>query len=331
MDTVINLATDKEYQRALKKVESFGFHQREKIGDLFPTVYILKNTPKYRRYHPYLEIAWGWFLIVSGIWPAEFIPITRYLVQLVEKEAPLSPAVILVWKFAAEYPPAELQALASDRQSKAHAGDYEDLLRNNDIYNAHNEQVQANPEVHKHWAMVNAIFDVSQFANEIGVVRRYIIGERGFRVDWKFDPKDPESVVRTLVTLLAYRHDLYGFQHMAPLVSKFTANPTGFGTVMMAPKYQATDVARDLNRKTFGLFPKAYGVARKGAKALVAKREREDEAIRTYSASLRAGDRLGADRRRFIIQEAGLPPRTEDRKIRKLIVMAKKLLGVKEA
>lgn len=325
------LANDPVYQSADKEVSSFGFHQREKIGDLFPLVYSMMQSPKYRRHHHYLKVVWGWFLVSSTLWPGEFIPICRYLVQLLQKGLPLPPALILILRFAKDHPILSTRAMGKKRQNKAHKGEYDDLLKDDGIYLVRNAAVLENPEVGKSFEMMKAVFDMKSYANDIGVVRRYVVSERGFRVGWDFDPNIPETMMRTALTLLSYRYDLYGFQDDTPLVGKFTANPTGFGTIMMAPKYQTTDLARDLNRKTFGEFPKGYGVARQGAKALLAKRERENEAIRTYTASLRADERgeKGENRRRFIIEEARLPKRTERRKIQKLIKMGKELLGVK--
>lgn len=325
----IDLDNDPVYQKALKEISSFGFHQREKIGDLFPTVYCMKQAPEYRRYWPYLKVSFDWFMIPSAIWAAEFILVTAFLVDLIKKGKPLPPALILIYMFAQKLPSKHIQKLAKQRQAMAHKGEYDDLLKNNDIYLAHCAAVHANPELGKALEMMKAVFDMDQFANEIGVVRRYIIGERGFRIDWKFDPNDPESMMRTALTLLSSQHDLYGFQKDEALIQKFTAQLTAFGTVMVSPKYQA-DFARDINRKTLGTFPRAYGVAFKGAKRIIGQREREDEAIRTCMAVLSADELglLGKDRRLYIIEQAGLPHDIERRKIRKLANAGRKLLGI---
>ncbi|MFN7141474.1 MAG: hypothetical protein ACK4UN_19265, partial [Limisphaerales bacterium] len=298
------LETDQEYQKAKKELEKFGFHQKEKIGELFPTVYLMMKSPRYKPYHHYLRTAWEWFLIASSIWPGEFIPIVTHLVELIRKGKPLPPAMILIMKFANHFPPLEMRLMAARRQQKAHNGEYEDLLNDNEKFVLREEEVQVDPELQKSWEMMKAVFDMASFENDIGVVRRYPVSERGFRLGWKFDPNDPESMMRTALTLLSHPYDLYGFQKDIPLIAKFTANPSAFGTIMLSPKYQATDLARDLNRKTFGEFPKGYGSARKGAKSLAAKRERENEAIRAYSASLRAAELglKGKERLKYIIK-----------------------------
>ncbi len=330
MKDIIDLTKDEHYQKAIKEIASFGFHQKEKIGDLFPTVYCMKQAPEYRPYWHYLKLSFDWFMIASTIWPAEFIPITAYLVHLLKNRKPLPPALILIYMFAQKLPSKHIQKLAKQRQQMAHKGEYDDLLKSNECYLAHNKAVQANPEVGKALEMMKVVFDMKEFANDIGVHRRYIMGERGFRIDWKFDPNNQESMMRTALTLLSYQHDLYGFQNDTALVQKFTAQLTAFGTVMVSPKYQATDYARDINRKTLGTFKRAYGAAYKGAKRLMGKREREDEAIRTCMAVLSA-DELGLqskDRQIYIIEQAGLPRRTEVREIRKLAKLGRELLGM---
>ncbi len=332
MDKHLDLASDKEYQKAFKLLGTFAFHQKEKIGDLFPTVYILMKMPENRRYYHYLNRVFRWFLIASSLWPTEFVPVVNHLVQLIKKGEQLPPLLILILKFSSPFPPKALQRLIKRREHMAHNGQYEDLVRNNDKFLSHDAAVKANPEVHKDLEMLKAAVDISQYANPIGVVRRYMVAERGFRNGWKYDPNDTESMMRTALTSMSAKYDLYGFQNDIPLVMKFTVNATGFGTLMFTPKYQATDLSRDVNRKNVGAIPKAWGVAGKGAKALAAKREREDEAIRTYFASMRADEfgYLGEPRRLYIIEQAGLGPQTHIRQIRKLIVTAKELLGIEE-
>lgn len=323
------LSPDEEFALLWERVGTLAFNQQKKVSEPLRVLHRLYHDPAFARHRPYLKLIRDWLVIPYSFWPRDFIGMARYLAEQLQAGHELSPRFILLMRFLRDFPPELAQTLVAANEHDVQAGKYDSWVRSNDRYEAHQKKVLNDPRLREEWAFIKSQFDVDQYRNPAGIIRRYVFSERNFKNrDWYFKFDDEEAAFYETFTAFCQRWDLWGVEREEFLLLKLTVNVLPVGLSIVIPTYMSLDAWRDIRWNKVGQLLRSLGATQMNARRIAAMEDRENEALRIHSANEEAitSGLAGQDRMDHIIKTAGLHPDTDSRVIRRRLAQAGKIL-----
>jgi hypothetical protein len=279
---------------------------------------------KERSEHPdskWLGLIKEWLLVPFTLWPLDMAGLARHICDTVERGQRLEPRLIFILEEIHPLPNPEAQAAVAEYERLVEQGQYEPLIRTPAKYAAEEKDLLKNGKLRQEWAGLKKLFDVAQYRDRKGIIRRRMVQERNFRPDWDLRCESEKDCFLAAFDAFCHRWNLYGMELDTPLLLKLTVNPTAHGLMVFIPTYWSFDPRRDLNWAEINKLHKARGGLRQGPKMSEGRLARHTQAQLAYQAAQRAHDLglRGAKRLEFIVKSASLPPGTEPRTIRRLL------------
>lgn len=298
-----------------------AFHRLEKSE---PLVRDWHSRQGKLRPHPDFEAAaqaYSWLFVPFTLWPIDVHGLISELVKIMSKGKRLEKRLKVLIGLLGPAPSSAVQDAVGREELHVQEGKYERLIKSHHKFQAMEEKLGKNKRFREEWKAIKDLWDVSEYQNRIGVIRRRMIQERGFRADWDFDWTNEKSRFRILFDAFCQRWDLYGMLGDSPLLLKLTINLTPHGALIMVPRYWSFDARRDLQWKPIRELLKIHGAHREGAKMIQNRHEREKEAEAgksLFEAATKKGLR-GLRRMRFVMDALGWHPGTDVSRLQRLL------------
>lgn len=180
-------------------------------------------------------------------------------------------------------------------------------------------------EFQAQWHSIKAQFDVRNFADHKGIIRRRLVRERSMREHWPFRWTKTADRFHSVFDVFCQRWHLYGMCGDRPLLLKLTVNLTPFGTMIFIPAYWSFDPKRDLNWRAITALHKARGVRKQGAKLSANQLAARLESIYAAELSKEANLRKlrGAARLSWVLKRLKRDPRTDERRLRRILAKSR--------
>jgi hypothetical protein len=294
----------------LKHLDTLAFHRRAHCGPLLEKFHSLAQTIS--ALPPAIaDQVWNiydWLLVPLSLWPVDFEGLAAHVLVTVETSSstlaqPLSesssetPAVAAARRSASDdggsilpsafrllhlmdAPPSpDTQSVVAAFEHDIESGRYEKMLKQAAKFDEQEKALLQNEQLAAEWAELKRLFDIKQFQNSRGVIRRRMSQERNLREPgWPFEWSDLRRRFHFFFDAFCYRWKLYGMEHDRPLLLKISVNPTPHGTMILIPRHWSLDPRRDLDWPLITRLHRSRGAKKQGPKLSQTRIEKLDEA-----------------------------------------------------
>jgi len=286
-----------------------GFHRLSKAAKERPDEEALKKL-------------YGWMFVPLSIWPVDVKGAGLHVLGRMARGRALTRAERLICGLLPEAPGADVCNVIAEHEHGVKAGSYEQLIAAQHKFDLIEQELAQSPGLMEDWQKIKATFEVEDYRNAKGIIRRRLGLERNFRPpDWKFSWKTEQQRFQNVFDLFCHRWDLYGMERDRPLLLKLTVNVTPYGTIIMVPRFWSFDPRRDLKWKAITRLHRARNTLKQGVKLSANRAERLQEAERArrlWTEATKAG--LKGDRRdQWVMGSLGWDARTSESRLRRLL------------
>lgn len=311
---------------ALERIRTLAFKRLLKCGGLLRDLHKQRRRIDQRTDASLIWNVFDWLTVPLTLWPIDFEGLAYHLLTLVRTGRPLDPQLALLLKLVGAPPPIGAQTIVGAYEHDVEHGRYEKLVVRPEKYHELECRLQSDVDLRATWREIKSNFNLRQFQNSKGVIRRRLSQERNFRSGWNINWLTSQNRFLAIFDALCYRWDLYGFEYDKPLLLKISVNPTPHGTMIVIPRHWSLDRRRDFNWPEIAKLHRAHGASRQGPKLSVSRVERQAEAFaaqRHDNEAKRRGLR-GETRTDFVMQRLGKDSRTDPSHIKRLLRLAKR-------
>jgi hypothetical protein len=311
----------------LTQLERLAFRRRKKTGKLLQTIHRAMRRPSSEGELACLDIVRRWLLVPFTLWPVDFQGLGEHLIELRRKRRPIPAEVQFVMEQANEIPSVDEQTAVLEYEHLVESGSYERWIKAQEKFIAEEQRLLRNRKFKREWLDLKKLFDVGNYRDKKGIVRRSMVQERNFRRDWDFLPKDRARLFQVAFDAFCHRWKLYGMEKDKPLLLKLTVNLTAHGTMIVVPAFWSFDYQRDLHWKAIMALHKARGVERQGPKVSPLKIEADEfylKAARLWEDS-KIKSLRGEGRRQWVLQRLNGNDRADASTLRRWVQRGKAL------
>ena len=302
-----------------------AFDMGSKHGDTFDGLCDLLTDPAHKGNHKYIYVNEQWLINPYTSWSNDFGGVGQLICNELGAGRDIDRDLAALLYFVQDVPDEKEQDIIGESEFLVQAGNYDRFVKNHVKFQLQMKYLNESAEFAADLKLLCDLVELEDLAYN-NVVRRTLACERNMRQDhfylrWKNKLRRAQHVFDAF----SWKHELYGLEKIdgkwTPLLMKVTVNATPHGIIIFIPKWMSLDLVRDLVTREISKLIRARGVKRQGSKRTEAQFEREELATEAYYADQAAADMglKGDDRIDFIIQQLGLMPETDDRRIRELL------------
>ena len=189
------------------------------------------------------------------------------------------------------------------------------------------ERLRDNAGFKKDWQTIKARFDITNFCDRDGIIRRTKLEEGNWRQPISSDLSRADQNFQVVFDFFCWKWFLYGMKGDEPLVQKLAYSMNPYGTMIFIPGYWSFDPKRDLNWDKILRLHRARGIGRQGPK-LGAGRQHKSAQLKKLLAAEAAAKRMklkGQSRYSFLKEKSGLTQQTDDAQVRRMLRDARKI------
>lgn len=230
------------FKQDLAKLDALAYSRREYSQDDLRRFHALRR----KKDREPLELLHRWMLVPITLWPLNIHDVFCACLDSVEAKKPLDEEMAFLLKRLPEPPSEEVCRVAMEHEHLVQRGSYEPLVTTTAKFDSIEKEALRNPELLREWQAIKAQWDVSRFANEKGILRRSLTGERNLRPRFKVDWAKPRHRFQAAFDVFCMRWNLYGMEGDKPLTVKLSVNLTPYGTMIFIPVYWSFDAKRDV-------------------------------------------------------------------------------------
>lgn len=267
-----------------------------------------------------------WVLIPLTLWPLEMCDLLRDALAEIKKNGKLGEAHRLVIDLLPDPPDESACEVVTRHEHQVQSGAYENLLGNGAKYSQMEADLKANPDFLAHWSRIKSSFNVEQFTERSGVIRRTMGTERNLRPEWPNRLPGALGEFQPVFDAFCMRWNLYGMQRDEPLLLKLAVNLTPFATMIVIPAYWSFDPKRDIRWNEIARLHRARAKHRQGAALKEGREQRRKLALKLKKLDAEVARlRLrGEERHAFICEGLGWVPGTSAKRLSRLRAEFKK-------
>jgi hypothetical protein len=267
-----------------------------------------------------LRSLYDWMFVPATIWPFNIQDVLEDCLTTLEKGRPLNSRQRLIIELLPEPPDETICATVAEHEHHVQRGIYEDLVKTPTKFAQKELTIQTDPQLQRDWARLKAEFNVQDYAEHKGVIRRTMDTERNLRPWFSVNPDQPDDIFQAAFNAFCLRWNLYGMQNDMPLVLKLAVNITPFGTLIHIPAYWSLDPKRDLRWDAIANLHRARVPGRQGS-ALAegyARRMKDAEKLRVLDQEALRRKLKGQEKHDFLCDGLGWVKDTSPRRISRL-------------
>jgi hypothetical protein len=195
--------------RDLCHLETLAFRRRSQCGPLLKQFFALKNEITRTGHADQLWNLYDWLLVPLSLWPLDFAGFASHLLstlqngkdafhslpnrlgpspQIATQNSKIENDPICLLHLIDPPPPPETQSTVAEFERLIESGQYEKMLKQSAKFDEQEKALLQNPQLAAEWAQLKRRFDIKQFQNSRGIIRRRLSQERNFRApSWQFN------------------------------------------------------------------------------------------------------------------------------------------------
>jgi hypothetical protein len=237
-----------------------------------------------------------------------------------EAKKPLDEEMTFLLRWLPEPPSEEVCRVAMEHEHLVQHGSYESLVTTTAKFDSIEKEALRNPELLREWQAIKKHWDISQFANEKGILRRSLTGERNLRPRFKVEWSKPRDRFQAAFDVFCMRWNLYGMEGDKPLTMKLSVNLTPFGTMIFIPAYWSFDAKRDVRWDEVMKLHRARALKKQGERLADGIEQRRADAakLQVLDAEAKRMKLKGAAAHAFLCKGLGLVEGTDPKRLARL-------------
>lgn len=273
----------------------------------------------------------SWLLVPYTLWPVDFASLGEHVVELHRAGKPTPDDLGFTLRRIQTVPSVGEQASVAEYEHLVEQGRYEEWLspEARKKFLGERRKLLKEPAFKRDWCELKRLFERSEPRLGKVILRRTMVQERNFRIDWEFLPDDKQRRFQVAFDAFCHRWRLYGMEGEKPLLLKLSVNLTAHGTMIVLPAFWSFDHQRDLQWDAIMDLHKARGVQRQGPKLSSSRIVTEQfcrKAARLWKRSERL-DLSGQARLQWTLRELKRDSRTDSGTLRRWIRRGKALIA----
>ena len=305
--------------RDVEKLKARAFDRAEWAGDALQRYHAAIAKLDASTIRP-LQGLYQWMLVPPTLWPFNVQDVLEDCLTALEKGKRLNSRHRLLIDVLPEAPDDVVCAAVADHELHAQKGTYENLVKTQAKYSQNEIAIRNEPELCRQWARIKEAFDVENYRDHKGVIRRTMTAERNLRPSFSVNVRRREEVFHAAFDAFCLRWNLYGMQHDEPLLLKLTVNLTPYGTMIHIPAYWSFDPKRDIRWDAIASLHRVRVTGRQGktlAENLAERMKLAGKLRRLDQEVVRLGLK-GERKHEFLCAGLGWVPGTSAKRIRQL-------------
>ena len=305
----------------LDRLAQLAFHRAEWATDVVRGLQdLLGRTPPDPLMHRLLQ----WLSAPQTLWPVSLHDLGRNTLLRLQAGKPVDDRLRLLLELLGDPPADDVIEAVAATEHVVQSGKYERWVRSNHKFDATEAGLGKNPEFLADWERIKNRFDVAQFRDRKGILRRSMNAERNYDPDRKCRWNTVRSRFTAVFDVFCWRWNLYGMAMDSPLLNKLTVNLTPNGTMIFIPAFWSFDAKRDLDWKEITRLHRARSAKKQGVKLArnqAAAKAQAERALQLSESATRAGLK-GSRKKAWIMEQLGLDARTDESHLRRLLKRA---------
>jgi len=279
-----------------------------------------------------LQGLYQWMLVPTTLWPFNVQDVLEDCLTALEKGKRLNSRHRLLIELLPEPPDDVVCAAVTDHELHVQKGTYENLVKTQAKYSQNEIAIRNQPELRRQWARIKKAFDIENYRDHKGVIRRTMTAERNLRPSFSVNVRRREDVFHAAFDAFCLRWNLYGMQHDEPLLLKLAVNLTPYGTMIHIPAYWSFDPKRDIRWDAIASLHRVRVTGRQGstfAENLAERMKSAGKLRQLDQAAIHLGLK-GEKKHEFLCAGLGWVPGTSPKRISRLRAEFKKQPSVAE-
>ena len=255
-----------------------------------------------------------------SLWPLNIHDVFCACLDSIEAKKPLDEEMTFLLRWLPEPPSEEVCRVAMEHEHLVQHGSYESLVTTTAKFDSIEKEALRNPELLREWQAIKKQWDISQFANEKGILRRSLTGERNLRPRFKVDWSKPRHRFQAAFDVFCMRWNIYGMEGDKPLTMKLSVNLTPYGTMIFIPVYWSFDSKRDVRWDAVMKLHRARALKKQGEGLADGIDQRRAHAVKLHSldAEVKRMKLKGAAAHAFLCKGLGLVEGTDPKRLARL-------------
>jgi hypothetical protein len=267
-----------------------------------------------------LRALYNWMFVPPTLWPFNVQDVLEDCLAALEKAKDLHSRHRLLIDLLPDPPDETICDAVGDHELHVQKGAYENLVKTQAKYAQNELAISTDPELRRQWTRIKAAFNVQDYRDYKGVIRRTMSTERNLRPSFSVNLRSREDVFRAAFDAFCLRWNLYGMQNDGPLLLKLAVNITPYGTMIHIPAYWSFDPKRDIRWDAIARLHRARVHGRQGsalAENLADRTKAAKKLPHLDNEALRLGLK-GGRKHEFLCLGLGWDPRTSPKRISRL-------------
>jgi hypothetical protein len=305
--------------RDIEKLKARAFDRAECAGEALQRYHAAIATLDASTVRP-LQGLYQWMFVPPTLWPFNVQDVLEDCLSILEKGKRLNSRHRLLIDLLPEPPDDVVCAAVADHELHVQKGTYENLLKTQAKYSQNEIAIRNQPELRRQWARIKKAFDIENYRDHKGVIRRTMTAERNLRPSFSVNVRRRQEVFHAAFDAFCLRWNLYGMQHDEPLLLKLAVNLTPYGTMIHIPAYWSFDPKRDIRWDAISSLHRVRVTGRQGdtlAENLAERMKLAGKLRRLDQEAIRFGLK-GGKKHEFLCAGLGWVPGTSPKRISRL-------------
>jgi hypothetical protein len=307
------------FDHDLQRLHSRAFHRAdwaEGVLRKYHNVSAKLGAETMRPIRPLYE----WMFVPPTLWPFNIQDVLDDCLGLLSRKRRLPPHHRLLLSLLCEPPDEAVCAVVADHELRVQKGTYENIVRTQAKYRQQELAIKANAQLRAAWKQIKSAFDIKDFQDHKGVIRRTMGTERNLRLDFSINMRRRHEVFQAVFDAFCMRWNLYGMHNDEPLLLKLSVNQTPHGTTIHIPAYWSFDPKRDICWSAIAKLHRTRVQGRQGnalAEGVAERMQAAEKLLRLDQEVVR--HRLkGEKKHEFLCAALGWDPRTSPKRLSRL-------------
>lgn len=202
----------------LARLERLAFKRRVKTEALLRDIHRAMTNSASESERTRLGTIRSWLLVPYTLWPVDFASLGEHVVRLHREGNTIPADLCFTLERIQSLPSVEEQASVAKYEQLVEQGRYEEWLnpKAQKKFLGERRKLLKDPAFKRDWCELKRLFQRSEPRLGKGILRRTMVQERNFRIDWQFLPDDKQRRFQVAFDAFCHRWRLYGMEGRNP-------------------------------------------------------------------------------------------------------------------
>jgi len=192
----------------LRRLDTLAYHRREYCEEDIRRFHQIVTKRGDDSVEPLARIH-EWMLSPVTLWPFDIHGVFKTALDRIENNQPLDTELLGVLELLPECPTSPVSAVVSRHEHDVQNGVYEGFIKAEAKFEMSEKALLRNDDFTRDWDRVRATWNVAQFQDDKGVIRRTIGAERNLRPQFQVDWNEPSHRFQAAFDAFCTRWNLY--------------------------------------------------------------------------------------------------------------------------